>query len=113
MELQQSHILILSQSCIQFKPIRVNHVSLLASTFCMIYEKNLSHLQCIKKGIVTQEEEQQLEQALPSTTPPLPLLHQTKPVLYAFKYLNSPDTQRQYPERLKLFLIMPTCQVET
>src|ERR687887_527651 len=105
MELQQSHILILSQSCIQFKPIRVNHVSLLASTFCMIYEKNLSHLQRIKKGIVTQEEEeqQQLEQALPSTTPPLPLLRQTKPVLYAFKYLNSPDTQRQYPKRLKLF----------
>jgi hypothetical protein len=34
----------------------------------MIYEKNLSHLQRIKKGIVTQEEEEeQLEQALPST----------------------------------------------
>jgi hypothetical protein len=24
------------------------------------------------------------------------------PVSYAFKYLNSPETQRQYPKRLKL-----------
>jgi hypothetical protein len=26
------------------------------------------------------------------------------PVSYAFKYLNSPETQRQYPRRIKLFL---------
>jgi hypothetical protein len=29
---------------------------------------------------------------------------QKNPVSYAFKYLNSPQTQRQYPRRLKLFL---------
>jgi hypothetical protein len=56
-------------------------------------------LQPVKKGIITQEE-QQREQALPS---PSLLLRQIKPVSYAFKYLNSPDTQRQYPKRLKLF----------
>lgn len=31
-------------------------------------------------------------------------LRQTKPVLYAFKYLNSPATQTQYPKRFKVFL---------
>jgi hypothetical protein len=25
------------------------------------------------------------------------------PVSYAFKYLNSPENQRQYPRRIKLF----------
>lgn len=28
---------------------------------------------------------------------------QKSPVSYAFKFLNSPETQRQYPKRLKLF----------
>jgi hypothetical protein len=27
---------------------------------------------------------------------------QKNPVSYAFKYLNSPETQRQYPKRLQL-----------
>ncbi len=27
---------------------------------------------------------------------------QKNPISYAFKYLNSPETQRQYPRRLKL-----------
>jgi hypothetical protein len=43
------------------------------------------------------------EQQQPPQPPPLLLLRQTNPVLYAFKYLNSPETQRQYPKRLKLF----------
>jgi hypothetical protein len=29
---------------------------------------------------------------------------QKKPVYYAFKYLNSPETQRQYPRRLKMLI---------
>jgi hypothetical protein len=48
----------------------------------------------------TTQAEQQSPQQQP---PPLLLLSQTNPVLYAFKYLNSPETQRQYPKRLKLF----------
>jgi hypothetical protein len=44
----------------------------------------------------------QAEQQSPQP-PPLLLLCQTNPVLYAFKYLNSQETQRQYPKRLKLF----------
>jgi len=35
--------------------------------------------------------------------PPPPLLRQTNPVQYAFKFLRSRDTQRQYPRNLKLF----------
>jgi hypothetical protein len=30
-------------------------------------------------------------------------VRQTSPVSYAFTYLNSPDTRRQYPRNLKLF----------
>jgi hypothetical protein len=48
------------------------------------------------------EQQQQSAQQLPPSQL-LPLLRQTNPVLYAFKYLNSPQTQRQYPKRLKLF----------
>lgn len=44
----------------------------------------------------------QPEQPPTTTTQPL-LLRETNPVLYAFKYLNSPETQRQYPQRLKHF----------
>jgi hypothetical protein len=50
----------------------------------------------------TQAEQQQSAQP-PPPSQLLPLLRQTNPVLYAFKYLNSPQTQRQYPKRLKLF----------
>jgi hypothetical protein len=42
-------------------------------------------------------------QAEQQPPPSILLLRQTNPVLYAFKYLNSPETQRQYPKRLKLF----------
>jgi hypothetical protein len=30
-------------------------------------------------------------------------MRQSTPVFYAFKYLNSSESQRKYPERLKLF----------
>jgi hypothetical protein len=58
-------------------------------------------LQPIKQGIKIQEQQAALPPP-PSSSSSL-LLRQTKPVSYAFTYLNSPDTQRQYPKRLKLF----------
>jgi hypothetical protein len=48
-------------------------------------------------------QEQQTSTSHLSTPSPLSL-RQTKPVLYAFKYLNSPATQTQYPKRFKVFL---------
>jgi hypothetical protein len=63
-------------------------------------------LQPRKKGIATppQQEEEQSEQALssPPSSSPL-LLRQTNPVQFAYTYLNSPETQRQYSQRLKHF----------
>jgi hypothetical protein len=55
-------------------------------------------------GYTEREEEavdgEELQQLQPA--PPL-LLRQTNPVQFAFKFLRSPDTKRQYPRNLKLF----------
>jgi hypothetical protein len=56
------------------------------------------------------EQQQSAQQPAPSQLLP-PLLRQTNPVLYAFKYLNSPETQRQYPK--SFFLIILRWKVKT
>jgi hypothetical protein len=44
-----------------------------------------------------------MEEELQQQAQPLLLLRQTNPVQFAFTYLRSPDTRRQYPRNLKLF----------
>jgi hypothetical protein len=48
------------------------------------------------------KEDEGLQLQQQPASPPL-LLRQTNPVQYAFKFLRSPDTKRQYPRNLKLF----------